>query len=198
MDVVLGEQEIVYYGFRAEDSLSVHERFGKKYPFKFPSKTAYMLINIIRQDPKTQPKRSSYIGTPDKHKGDSYIFDSCFESGNLDIAAKVKENEYDLYIRDDSNARGHHQWFYFSVEARQSGVVKLNIVNFSRRDSLYGQGMRVAVYSVKKAELASKGELPEVYSAWHRDGNNVTYKYSKLSQELYQRAKIMYNFYKAQ
>lgn len=36
-------------------------------------------------------------------------FDSQFECGNLDKVVKVKENEYDLYIRADSNTFGHNQ-----------------------------------------------------------------------------------------
>ena len=36
------------------------------------------------------------------------IFDSNFESGNLDMAIKRKEFEYDLYMRVDTNTRGHH------------------------------------------------------------------------------------------
>jgi len=47
-------------------------------------------------------------------------FDSFFESGNLDMAIRNKnrgdEIEYDLYMRVDTNTRGHHQWFYFSCE----------------------------------------------------------------------------------
>jgi len=36
------------------------------------------------------------------------IFDSLFECGNLDMAFQVKDQEYDLYMRVDSNTRGHH------------------------------------------------------------------------------------------
>jgi cytosolic carboxypeptidase protein 2/3 len=36
------------------------------------------------------------------------VFDSNFESGNLDMVIKVKEGEYDLYMRVDTNTRGHH------------------------------------------------------------------------------------------
>jgi len=36
------------------------------------------------------------------------IFDANFESGNLDMVIKVKEFEYDLYMRVDTNTRGHH------------------------------------------------------------------------------------------
>ena len=34
-------------------------------------------------------------------------FDSDFESGNLDKVTQVGQNEYDLYMRNDSNKRGH-------------------------------------------------------------------------------------------
>jgi hypothetical protein len=36
------------------------------------------------------------------------IFDSNFESGNLDLVIKTGKNEYDLYMRVDTNTRGHH------------------------------------------------------------------------------------------
>lgn len=36
------------------------------------------------------------------------VFDSNFESGNLDMVTKPKQWEYDLYMRVDSNTRGHH------------------------------------------------------------------------------------------
>ncbi len=35
-------------------------------------------------------------------------FDSNFESGNLDMVIKTKESEYDLFMRVDTNTRGHH------------------------------------------------------------------------------------------
>ena len=41
-------------------------------------------------------------------------FDSFFESGNLDIVCKPKDLEYNLFMRVDTNTKGHHQWFYFS------------------------------------------------------------------------------------
>jgi hypothetical protein len=35
-------------------------------------------------------------------------FDSNFESGNLDMVIRTKPWEYDLYMRVDTNTRGHH------------------------------------------------------------------------------------------
>jgi hypothetical protein len=48
-------------------------------------------------------------------KKEELRFDSTFESGNLDMVVKTKPWEYDLYMRVDTNTRGHHQWFYFSI-----------------------------------------------------------------------------------
>jgi hypothetical protein len=31
-----------------------------------------------------------------------------FESGNLDRVVMISPNEYDLYMRPDTNNRGHH------------------------------------------------------------------------------------------
>jgi len=38
----------------------------------------------------------------------SLKFDSKFESGNLDMVVKRDDYEYDLYMRVDTNTRGHH------------------------------------------------------------------------------------------
>lgn len=121
-------------------------------------------------------------------------FDSFFESGNLDLVVKQKENEYDLYMRTDTNTRGHHQWFYFSATNNEPTTVKFNIMNFTKRGSLYMQGMRVAIFSEKKAEKAKNGELPEFYKDWHKGGENISYKISKLTQDLFQKARILYFF----
>lgn len=48
---------------------------------------------------------------PDVEKNEceeELIFDSNFESGNLDMVIKRKELEYDLFMRVDTNTKGHH------------------------------------------------------------------------------------------
>lgn len=60
-------------------------------------------------------------------------FDSDFESGNLDVAIQVGTDEYDLFMRVDSNTKGHTNWYYFSVRNNNYvGSVKFNICNFRR------------------------------------------------------------------
>ena len=53
-----------------------------------------------------------------------------FESGNLDRVVMVSPTEYDLYMRPDTNNRGHHQWFYFKVT---SGLLTESNFNFENR-----------------------------------------------------------------
>lgn len=44
------------------------------------------------------------------------MFDSFFQSGNLDCAFQVDERQYDLFLRVDSNTKGHIQWYNFKVK----------------------------------------------------------------------------------
>lgn len=53
-------------------------------------------------------KSQSGLMEPQLIKVPPLIFDSFFESGNLDMAVQIRDFEYDLYMRVDSNTRGHH------------------------------------------------------------------------------------------
>jgi hypothetical protein len=51
---------------------------------------------------------------------------------------KIEENEFDLFLRIDSNTKGHVQWFYFSIaNGSKREKVKLNLCNLSKAKSLY-------------------------------------------------------------
>jgi len=102
---------------------------------------------------------------------DSLVFDSHFESGNLHSAFRVQNNAqtsksqvYDLYLHNDVNTTGHTQWFYFSVSNCKAGQdVTFVIRNFSKPDSLYGDGMRPLLYSVRSCR------------GWERCGTSICY-----------------------
>lgn len=75
-------------------------------------------------------------------------FDSLFESGNLDRVDHVGPDEYELYMRVDTNSNGHSNWFYFKVSNNQAGLkVKFTICNFTKPQSLYQKGMKPYVLS---------------------------------------------------
>ena len=76
------------------------------------------------------------------------LFESRFESGNLYLAWKVTDNEYNLLMQNDINTNGHTQWFFFQVKnTRKNNTVKFNIMNFTKPDSLFNFGMKVCIYS---------------------------------------------------
>lgn len=111
------------------------------------------------------------------------IFDSRFESGNLDMVIKISDHEYDLYMRVDSNTRGHHQWFYYSIQNQKfKGKVKFNIVNFTKKAALYSQGMRLNIFSSKEVEKLKLQNMNITNEGWTKGGENINYKLSKLCQ----------------
>lgn len=92
-------------------------------------------------------------------------FESRFESGNLQLAVKCSNYEYDLIIQSDVNSvRGkHNQWFYFSVKGAQPNVTyKFNILNLSKPGSQFNNGMQPVVYSMSDP-------------VWKRAGDSVFY-----------------------
>ncbi|KAI9103760.1 hypothetical protein DFS34DRAFT_298389 [Phlyctochytrium arcticum] len=93
------------------------------------------------------------------------IFDSRFESGNLQMAIKIGDFEYDLVLQSDINspAGKHNQWFYFSVQNMISGQpYTFNIVNMSKPNSQFNQGMQPVMFSMAEG-------------LWRRVGRDVCY-----------------------
>jgi hypothetical protein len=66
---------------------------------------------------------------------------------------RVKADEYDCYLRNDSNTNGHANWYYFSVENQQRlGPVKINICNLRKVKNLYNKGMQPYVLAKANAD----------------------------------------------
>jgi cytosolic carboxypeptidase protein 2/3 len=59
------------------------------------------------------------------------VFESRFESGNLDMAIKVSEKTYLLLMQNDTNTKGNNQWFYFKVSnAAKGSAISFQIANY--------------------------------------------------------------------
>ena len=82
----------------------------------------------------------------------------------------VSETEYNLILSFDFNTKGHTQWYYFKIISKLPAgtIIKFQILNLMKSDSLYNYGMKPWVMSEKHKE--SWGE------EWHRDGEDVSYK----------------------
>ena len=98
------------------------------------------------------------------------LFESRFESGNLYLAQKVSDHEYNLLMQNDINTSGHTQWFFYQVRnTRKNLSVQFNIMNFTKPDSLFNYGMKVSIYSEKRSEK-SEGAI-----GWHKGGERISY-----------------------
>ncbi|XP_054027674.1 cytosolic carboxypeptidase 2 [Dryobates pubescens] len=97
------------------------------------------------------------------------LFESRFESGNLQEAIKVGPYEYLLRLRPDLYTTKHTQWFYFRVQnTRRGPLYRFTIANMAKPKSLYGQGLRPLLYSQRDAQTRGIG--------WRRVGDHVCYR----------------------
>ena len=81
-------------------------------------------------------------------------FDSVFESGNLAMAIKVSDTEYNCLLQNDINTNGHTQWFYFKCKScfKKKTSVKINLLNLYKPKSLFQYGMRVLTLDVTQKD----------------------------------------------
>ena len=108
------------------------------------------------------------------------IFDSRFENGNLRKAAKCNNIEYNLWLENDTNTRGHTQWFYFKViykdvplrAEKKTHRVRFNVMNLAKTASLYEHGMKPWAWSKRQHEKDGTG--------WHRTCENVSYSVNQI------------------
>lgn len=107
---------------------------------------------------------------------DELRFNSNFENGNLDMVVKTGENTYDLFLRADTNTKGHFGWFHFEVSRTKKGrTCHFNIVNMSKPDSLHMHGMQINYWSQKRNQPRFVG--------WERGGKDIRYAPSRLVKE---------------
>eukprot|EP00919_Chromeraceae_sp_WS-2016_P052371 GHVR01124301.1.p1 GENE.GHVR01124301.1~~GHVR01124301.1.p1 ORF type:complete len:130 (+),score=1.95 GHVR01124301.1:677-1066(+) len=105
-----------------------------------------MIIRNIKSGSNTE--RIHDKGYFYKHRAE---FNPNFESGNLFRVYQKEHNEYDLIIQNDINTKGNNQWFFFSTRNISKGsVVKFNLLNFTKSNSLFDYGMKPAVFSMMR------------------------------------------------
>ncbi|XP_059787589.1 cytosolic carboxypeptidase 2 isoform X3 [Balaenoptera ricei] len=96
------------------------------------------------------------------------LFESRFESGNLQKAVRVNTYEYELTLRTDLYTNKHTQWFYFRVQnTRKDVTYRFTIINLLKPKSLYTIGMKPLMYSQLDASTHSIG--------WRREGDEIRY-----------------------
>eukprot|EP00391_Amoebophrya_sp_Ameob2_P000675 CAMPEP_0179009986 /NCGR_PEP_ID=MMETSP0795-20121207/16561_1 /TAXON_ID=88552 /ORGANISM="Amoebophrya sp., Strain Ameob2" /LENGTH=993 /DNA_ID=CAMNT_0020705213 /DNA_START=120 /DNA_END=3100 /DNA_ORIENTATION=- len=113
--------------------------------------------------------------TPEQVQDTTLVFESRFESGNLRRVVQVSSVEYDLVLNPDYNTTSHAQWYYFRVTNMRRGTAyRFNIINLIKPTSLYNEGMRPVIYSMRNAKEKGQG--------WVRSGFNCAYYQNGISK----------------
>ncbi|XP_043915139.1 cytosolic carboxypeptidase 2-like [Protopterus annectens] len=107
---------------------------------------------------------------------DPLLFESRFESGNLQKVVQVGRYDYELTLRTDLYTNKHTQWYYFRVQNMKAGVLyRFTIVNFMKSNSLYNLGMKPLMYSEREVQTRNVG--------WQRVGSGIKYYKNSVTDE---------------
>jgi len=103
----------------------LHESYSKEDTYQFSQINLFKekyndILQYLKKDDKFSFLNQTNLNTnrpfvgmnPKFIEENHMVFDGQFESGNLDAVIKITENEYDCFMRVDSNTRGHLQWFF--------------------------------------------------------------------------------------
>lgn len=72
----------------------------------------------------------------------------------MEIIARKKTNEYELFMKPDSNTQNHFQWFYFKLFIKKGNKsVKFTIKNFIKSTMLYSKGLKPYCKSLKNLDF---------------------------------------------
>ncbi|XP_029392434.1 cytosolic carboxypeptidase 2 [Mus pahari] len=130
-----------------------------------PAEGAYFTSSRIGGKRGTIKELAITLQGPDDN---TLLFESRFESGNLQKAVRVGVYEYELTLRTDLYTDKHTQWFYFRVQnTRKDATYRFTIVNLLKPKSLYAVGMKPLMYSQLDATIYNIG--------WRREGREIKY-----------------------
>jgi len=106
--------QVVYQGFRPSNTFQMHKKFTSEdtYSFRFSSILASKNFKFSKyfNDVESVNTKRPFLGMRPGVPDDCLIFDSIFEGGNLDTVIRTGPDEYELYIRVDTNTKGHTSW----------------------------------------------------------------------------------------
>lgn len=165
------EFRVLYHGLRPRDTLIMHQALAKG-GYAVPTYNDYEAFEYLKRRDRGLKDDRPFVGMrPGEECG--LVFDSMFECGNLDRVVQVGEQEFELYIRPDANTAGYFLWYYFSLQSESRRTVRLHIMNFTKSEGLYAQGMQPLVYV---EQMPAWG--------WHRAGDKLKFEESSLNRRI--------------
>jgi len=138
-----------------------------------------MAVDDILTSPEISPEIKSYYNSDTQTKlpeqldqSKILVFDSNFESGNLDRVSIISLSEYNLFLNPDTNTKGHSQWFYFAVtNTYKDKTVIFNILNCTKPVGLFKAGMRPMVFSEIEFENNGIDWVPDTFNVIYGRGD---------------------------
>lgn len=86
--------------------------------------------SLLKDAQSTKSTGGQYY-IPSSPEDTTLVFESRYESGNLCLAVKISDFEYNLFMQNDINTQGHTQWFFFRMNnTRAKMTVRFNIMNY--------------------------------------------------------------------
>ena len=164
--------------------------YTKEHPDKNGRLTIENIVNLREYEKlmKKNKKRKSINENIDEYtpqkliekngfdKDETLIFESRFESGNLQLAYLTELyndnldcDKYQLFLSNDTNTTGYTQWFFFRItNTKKNKKVNLSIMNMLRKRTKYQNGIKIWIYSKKK-------NLESNNIGWHHTNEDVKY-----------------------
>ena len=164
--------------------------YTKEYPDKNGRLTIENIVNLREYEKlkKKNKKRKSINENIDEYspqkliekngfdKDETLIFESRFESGNLQLVYLTELyndnldcDKYQLFLSNDTNTTGYTQWFFFRItNTKKNKKVNLSIMNMLRKRTKYQNGIKIWIYSKKK-------NLESNNIGWHHTNEDVKY-----------------------
>ena len=158
------------------------------------------LFELENKKNKNKNKKNEYITSEELIKRNNFneeetlIFESKFESGNLQLVYLIEKNpdeniyidKYELFLTNDSNTTGYNQWFFFRIKnIKRNKKVNLTIMNLLRKKSKYENGIKIWYYSKKENLYENK--------SWHHSKENVKYYRNHLYKNINSKKKYYYS-----
>ncbi|CAG9326951.1 unnamed protein product [Blepharisma stoltei] len=160
---IAGKPQIITSENKPQRNAKPHiEKFNEDMPDS--ELEAFFKAKAYKPCPEFKPEYSLEIPNDQT----TLIFDSKFESGNLDKVIKLSDFEYKLFIRSDTETSRHNHWYYFSVKNFRPITVTFRIENMLKRDPLYRAGMKPLVWSTILYETEEK--------EWYRGCYDISYE----------------------
>jgi cytosolic carboxypeptidase protein 2/3 len=97
-------------------------------------------------------------------------------------------------MQNDINTNGHTQWFFYQVKnTRRNLSVTFNIMNYTKPDSLFNYGMKVSIYSEKRAAgVNQEDQVVNEGVGWFKGGERISYYNNGIKKDVNYYSKSYY------